>query len=330
MFDFFVNNATDLVPSDVVSRLKQVSQYEISEQSKLTEVHLTLENYYNSLGEDERLAKETELENRSKSYLSEHKRDIVKTGIVMVSPNDLSINETGSVPGTVLNQFSIDEYKGNLRIATTTNNNSFLFGGTKSFNDVYVLDQKLQVVGSILDLGVSERIYSARFVDDIGYLVTFRQTDPFYVLDLTDPTNPHMTGELKIPGFSSYLHPLTERLVLGVGREDGRVKVSLFDVSDKSNPLEKSTFYLSDSWSEIQNSHHAFLHDDKHEVFFVPGASGGYVFSYADDEINLETAVSNVKTERALFINDYMYIVSPERIVVLDETAWKRVNELEL
>ena len=107
------------------------------------------------------------------------------------------------MPGKVLNQFSLDEYKGDLRIATTIGQNSWFgnFGQlAQSFSDVYVLDRNLKTVGVVKDLGKTERIYSVRFLADRGYVVTFRQTDPFYVLDLSNPSSPQVKGELKIPG----------------------------------------------------------------------------------------------------------------------------------
>ena len=196
-------------------------------------------------------------------------------------------------------------------------------------NDVYVLNSKLGIIGSIKGLGLDERIYSARFVGDKGYLVTFRQIDPFFVLDLNDPTNPEVKGELKIPGYSSYLHPINENEILGMGKEDNKVKISLFDVSSPSNPKEASKYTLDEYWSDILNTHHAFLLDEKHEVFFMPGSKGGYIFSYKNG-LSLKKAVSGFQARRALFIDDYLYIIGNNKIVVLNENTWERAKELEL
>ena len=127
----------------------------------------------------------------------------------------------------------MDEYNGYLRLATTVGNRfgfSWFWAGSESANDIYVLDGNLSVVGSVQGLGLSEQIYSARFVGDKGYLVTYQQTDPFYILDLSDPLNPQIKGELKIPGYSSYLHPISGDRMLGMGEENWSVKISLFDV----------------------------------------------------------------------------------------------------
>jgi uncharacterized secreted protein with C-terminal beta-propeller domain len=178
-------------------------------------------------------------------------------------------------------------------------------------------------------MGLGERIYSARFIGDRGYIVTFRQTDPFYVLDLSNPTNPKLKGELKIPGYSGYLHPLADNIILGVGQEDWKLKMSLFDVSDPNNPKEIDKYLMQESYSEAINNHKAFLQDAKHKVFFLPGGSGGYVFGYEGNKLKLVKAVSDINARRAIFINDYMYIIHDNGVVVLDETKWEKVKELD-
>lgn len=330
MFDFFLNTAADTVSEDVLNRINEISSYNLHESSKLQELSIALESYYNSLSADKRKILESDIQNRASEFGKRHLRDIVKTGLVKVNLSNFKIAATGSVPGRVLNQFSLDEYSGHLRLATTTDAIGFFSASLGSVNDIYVLDENLKQVGSILGLGLSERIYSARFVGDKGYLVTFKQIDPFYVLDLANPSDPKMAGELKIPGFSSYLHQLDSNLILGIGRDGGNVKASLFDVTDPNAPVEKSTYLLNESWSDIQNTHHAFLQDAKHGIFFVPGVDGGYVFGYKGSELELKTAVANIAAERALYIDNYLYVVGNDKIVVLDETTWQRVNELSL
>jgi uncharacterized secreted protein with C-terminal beta-propeller domain len=191
------------------------------------------------------------------------------------------------------------------------------------------MDKDINVSGSIKDLGLGERIYSVRFIGKRGYVVTFKQVDPFFVLDLSDPKKPEQKGELKIPGFSSYLHPMDDNHILGVGMENGQVKLSLFDVSDPKNPTELSKYNLDEYWTEVSNNHHAFLLDKKHSIFFLPGGKGGYIFSYENNQLKLAKAVSDVQTKRALYINDYLYIISEKGVTVLNEKNWEKVKELE-
>ena len=170
---------------------------------------------------------------------------------------------SGSVPGEIHNQFALSEHAGHLRVVTTTGDR-----GSLSESWVRVLaesDGRLTEVGSAGDIGRGERVQSVRFAGDVGYVVTFRQVDPFYTIDLSDPADPTVVGELKIPGFSSYLHPIGDGLVLGVGSDaddDGRVtgaKVSLFDVSDLADPREIAVWAAPDGWNEIGWDHRAFL-----------------------------------------------------------------------
>ncbi len=323
---FLTDKGQDLISKDALSRLAKLQGYDISESTKMTEMQIILEKYYSALTADERKRIENEFQNRLTDYSASHLREFQKTAILRLRNADLSLGGIGEVPGSLLNQFSLDEYKGNLRVATTISGSNF--GTSESVNDVYILSNSLSILGQITDLGISERIYSARFVEDKGYVVTFKQTDPFYVLDLADPRNPKRTGELKIPGFSSYLHPITKDKILGVGRENANVKLSLFDVADPANPQEVSKYSLSEYWSQIADTHHAFLLDDKHQVFFLPAGASGYIFSYQGDELKLERVVSDISAQRAVYIDDYMYIIGDTKIVVLDESTWSEVNSL--
>lgn len=172
---------------------------------------------------------------------------------------------SGQVEGRLLNQFAMSEFNGDLRVATTTDDWGE-FGG-QSESTVFVLrpdGNQLRQISSVGGLGKGEQIYAVRFLGNLGYVVTFRQIDPLYVIDLTDPANPVEAGELKIPGYSAYLHPVGEGLLLGVGQDatdDGRAtgtQLSLFDVSDPADPQRISTLPIG-GYSEVEWDHKAFL-----------------------------------------------------------------------
>ncbi len=172
---------------------------------------------------------------------------------------------SGSVEGSLLNQFSMDEHDGYLRVITT--DGSPWNRQNQSETSLVVLEEdgdELTEVGRVGGLGKGETLFSARLLDDVGFAVTFRQIDPFYVLDLRDPENPEVTGELKIPGFSTYLHPIEDDYVAGVGQhatDEGRtlgLKVSLFDVSDPGDPAEVDTWILEGANSPVEYDHRAF------------------------------------------------------------------------
>jgi hypothetical protein len=172
---------------------------------------------------------------------------------------------SGTIDGSLLNQFSLDEHDGFLRAITT--DGSPWGGDDRSETHLVVFDERgdrLVPVGEVGGLGQGEQLYSARLMGDVGFAVTFRQVDPFYVLDLSDPTDPRVSGELKIPGFSTYLHPIGDDRVLGIGQnatENGGttgVKLSLFDVSDPADPREVSVWTLDNAQSPAEWDHRAF------------------------------------------------------------------------
>lgn len=186
----------------------------------------------------------------------------------------------GEVTGRALNRFSMGEHQGYFRIATTTGNvRRNGEGGAK--NQVYVLDMDLKIVGSVLDIAPGERIYSARFMGNRAYMVTFKKVDPFFVIDLTDPKNPKILGELKIPGYSDYLHPYDEDHIIGIGKDTvdmgtfawyQGVKLSLFDVSDVQNPKEISKFIIGDRGTDslALRDPHAFLLSREKNLLVIP------------------------------------------------------------
>lgn len=322
-FDKFIAQNSDLFPSEIQDKVKKVLSYDISNVSKQTEISMILQQLIENKNKDDQLKFNTEMENRQKDFLSKHMREFEKTEIVKIGVPNLELQATGIVPGKLLNQFAMDEKDNNLRLAVTISQQN------NSVSDVYVLNNKLESIGEVKDLGKTERIYSVRFIDDKGYVVTFRQTDPFYVIDLKNPSNPELKGELKIPGYSGYLHPISKDKILGVGKEDSKVKLSLFDVSDASTPIENAKYIIDDYYSEILQTHKAFMMDSKNKIFFIPGTRGGYIFSYADDKLNLVKAISEARVKRALTIDNYLYVVTDTKVIVLDEKTWEKTKELE-
>lgn len=332
----FLRSNSDLAPAGTVARLEKLQGYDISDNAKMVELQVILEQWNASLSQDDRLKLENDMVNRMDIYFQEHLRELQQTGIVRVMLDGLTVSGSGAVPGHLLNQFSLDEYQGYLRLATTVGGRGtplawqFGIGNDDSVNDVYTLDPDLSVAGAVKDLGKGERIYSVRFLQDKGYVVTFKETDPLYVIDLADARDPRVRGELKIPGYSSYLHPITKDKILGIGKEGSQVKVSLFDVSDPTSPAERSKYTLEEYWTDVMNTHHAFLLDTTHEIFFMPGSKGGYIFGYAGDELKLVRAVSGIRAKRAVYISDYLYVLGEDKIVVLNEKDWTEVNHLDV
>lgn len=195
-----------------------------------------------------------------------HRFDVTRPGAPVYAAS-------GKAPGRLLNQYSLSEHDGHLRVATTTGED----GRGQSVSGVHVLRASdLTKTGEVGGLGKGERIYSVRFIGPVGYVVTFRQVDPLYTLDLRDPAAPKVTGELKITGYSAYLHPAGEGRLIGIGQEaseKGRTlgtQVSLFDVGDPANPRRLSQLFQKDSGSDAEWDPHAFLYWPKTGLAVVP------------------------------------------------------------
>ncbi len=251
----------------------------------------------------------------------------------------------GEVPGYVLNQFSMDEYNGYFRVATTVENynwQTFVEEAT-STNNVYVLDSSLNLVGSVEDLAPGEQIYSAMFMGNRAYIVTFRNVDPLFVIDLTDPTAPTVLGQLKVTGYSGYLHPYDENYIIGIGKETDYdseddfawyqgVKISLFDVSDVSNPVEVAKYEIGDrgTTSPILSDHKALLFDQEKNLLVIPVLvaeldendyegevpdwvygeyvwQGAYVFDISPDGISLRGQITHMDDNTDLLKSGYYF-----------------------
>jgi uncharacterized secreted protein with C-terminal beta-propeller domain len=182
----------------------------------------------------------------------------------LADPSGARYTASGDVVGTVLNQYSLSELDGRLRIATTTDAGGF---GSSRESGVHIFERRgdeLIEVGAVNGLGRTETIQAVRFVGTRAFVVTFRQTDPLFVLDLADPTKPRLVGELKVPGFSSYLYPIDDHRLLGVGfdaTDTGGIlgtQLSLFDVADSAAPRSLGTVDIG-QMSEATFDPHAFL-----------------------------------------------------------------------
>jgi inhibitor of cysteine peptidase len=273
----------------------------------------------------------------------------------------LTPKTTGGVPGRILNQFSMDEdVQDNVfRIATTISPRWDNFGKERSlsYNNVYALDSNLKVIGSLTGLAEDERIYSTRFIGDKLYMVTFKEIDPFFVIDLSNPRNIKNLGELKIPGFSTYLHPYDETTIIGIGQEideRGRVeglKISLFDVSDVSNPIEVAKFVGEDRYasSTALYEHKAFLFNKERNLLVIPvfnrdwqtgyGYDGALVFSISKQDISLRGLVDHSgnsanyfgpSVERSLYIEDLLYTKSSNLIRINQISDLRSVSNVSL
>lgn len=335
------------LPAEVSSRIRQIQGSDLDRTEKYRAISEVMNSYFSEISyeEQERIRKKAE------ARMIEIARKAEQTIIhrIEISDGKIEYKAGGLVPGTVLNQFSMDEFDGKFRIATTVQ-----AGRSQSENNVYVLDEGMDIIGRLEGLAPGERIFSARFIGDKAYLVTFRRIDPLFVIDLSSPSSPRVAGELKIPGFSDYLHPYDENHIIGIGRDidpetnrDLGVKIGLFDVSDPASPKEVAKFVAGEgTYSEALQDHKAFLFNKEKSLLVLPMTkysfwaepaiggeilpapkpfNGAYVFEITEDGIELRGRVEHTadgegpyyytpQVRRSLYIEDVLYTISESAI----------------
>jgi uncharacterized secreted protein with C-terminal beta-propeller domain len=318
----FLRTEFDRTPEWLTDRVAQIRSYDISAVSKAWEIRRAMEEWTGSLPSEERRSVRTSFNSEFEAYVATHRRNLTRTGIVRVDVDGdtLSVGATGTVPGRPLNQFSMDEHAGTLRITTTIPRTP----GSESANDLYTLDaESLERRGSVTGMGEDQEVYAVRYVDDTAYVVTFRRIDPLHVVNLSDPDDPKEVGELELPGFSTYLHPIDDGTLLGIGEEGGQVKAVLFDVSDPADPTVADDRILEERWSAISESHHAFSIDRRHGVFFLPAGDSGVVMDYTNGSLSVESSVATEgRAERARYVENSLYVFAEGGITVVNETTW--------
>ncbi len=202
---------------------------------------------------------------------------------VHINENVINCEAQGNVPGSIINQYAMDEYNGYFRVATNSYNYDSNSGVSTQQNNVYVLDRNLTIVGKLENLATGENLHSVRFMGEKCYLVTFHNVDPLFVIDLSQPTAPAKLGELHIPGYSDYLHPYDENTLIGVGKETVEsserdfayyqgLKLSLFDVSNVNAPEQLSKVVIGDrgTTSPVLDDPKAFLFDKSRNLLVIP------------------------------------------------------------
>ena len=261
--------------------------------------------------------------------------DLVLLGL---SEGQITKLASGNVPGSLLNQFSMDEYKDAFRIVTTLNSSQqriFTDGvdtyeyDSTSANALYTLDLNLNILGKIENLAKDEFVKSVRFDGSIGYFVTFRQVDPLFAVDLSNPASPRILDTLKIPGFSEYLHVFKDNLLLGIGYNANEttgamqgVKLSMFDTADKANVKEVNTAKVDANWTAVGSNYKAILVDAEKNLIAFPADSNYYIYRYTDKGFELAARV-NMTADlsswnlRGLFIGDNFYVLGESGVTVI-------------
>ncbi len=332
-----------------INEINSISDKILSLSEKKYKIRNILDTYVYSLSSDEQTKLQNDLMTLIKSR-HPNLRDELETTVVYklsISSGIVKPLVEGFVPGHVLNQFSMDEYNNNFRIATTKSNTwSNYTDNASSSNNVYILNDNMETIGQSEALAFGEQIYSVRFIANRAYVVTYKQIDPLFILDLSDSTNIKVLGELKISGFSNYLHPFGDNMLIGFGKEtkteDDRLttrglKLSLFDISSDT-PKELDSYVVLGSGNEsiALYDHHAFLASSAKNIIVVPVIlyedltnwskakfNGFLVFEIVDGKIKLKGQIGHsidnlsdynnfidYSAKRALYIKNNLYSFS--------------------
>ncbi|MDO4572594.1 MAG: beta-propeller domain-containing protein [Clostridia bacterium] len=259
---------------------------------------------------------------------------------------------SGSVPGYLLNQFAMDEYEGVIRVVTTVNNweERIYTDGVdryeyedENYNCLYTLDLELKQLGKLERLAEDEWVESVRFDGEIGYFVTFRQTDPLFAVDLSDPARPRVLSSLKIPGFSEYLHGYGTGLLLGLGYEADEetgiregVKLTMFDVSNKANVKELHTARVDADYTVVGSNHKAILVSVEKNLIAFPADGAYYIYAYSREagftllkKVGVDDDIYSGSL-RGLFIGECFYVLSESGITIIDMAGWEKLASVRL
>lgn len=369
----FTDVVVPLLPEDLKADVLAAYESKNTEEEQWQQVSIILATFFKEFEEDEKRYDELEEafdkiadaleEYDTKKELEEKKTIIHKIGL---DNGKITYKAKGEINGKLLNQFSLDEYDGMLRLATTVN----LWQNRRvQYNNVYVLDKNMKTIGELTGIAEDERIHSARFMGERLYMVTFKQMDPFFVIDLSDPKNPAILGELKIPGYSDYLHPFGKNFIIGIGKETEAndfggfraqgIKIALFDVSDVKNPKQVDKVEIGDQGSdtEVLRDHKAFLFDETRNLLVLPVAkvtkrdrvneyrwssniwNGAYVFKvnergfeemgrvkHSSQKSDYYTWRTQATVKRSLYMDDNLYTVSDKYLKINDLSD--ELNEL--
>ena len=321
---------------------------------------------YLGAGEEIYASKENLYVTKTKYDYERKNKTSITTEIYKFNLNNANCTfaKAGDVPGSVLNQFSMDECNGYFRIATT---DSTSWNSESNTNNLYVLNENLETIAKIEGLAKGERIYSVRFMGNRAYMVTFVETDPLFVIDLSNPTTPTVLGELKIPGYSKYLHPYDETHLIGIGEDTEVVnygygdrvvtngmKMAMFDVTDPNNPQELYNVKIGEkgTYSELLYNHKALLFSKEKNIIAFPISitendykvtfQGAIVYGVSLEKgFELKTKISNSATdydryysrnrvERIIYIKDTLFTLSNGLIKAVDLNTFETKGSIEL
>ncbi|MDV0445928.1 hypothetical protein MmiAt1_15310 [Methanimicrococcus sp. At1] len=332
--DFVESNGSAYLPSDTMKYIKKVMGYDLSTRIKYMAVSEAVGNYTTGLTDDENTKFYESFYKDYNAYSSALIIEAEKTTVTKINLETFDV-VSGAVPGRINDKFAMDENSGYLRVVSTVGDDYRTEESTLR-SMVSVLNMDMEVVGTLDNVAKGEYVQTTRYIGNTLYLMTYTDEDPFLLIDLSNPESPAVLGEMKLQGTYSYLHPISDTLLVGFGYSgdwrDWRTKLSLYDVSDPENPVELDVFYFNQDEYVSVYDYHGFTWNAAKNLMIVPGSESAYIFEIKDGKITLmkEDVHKDSYVVRSVYIGDFLYTFSSKEIHVYNMTNWQRVNTIAI
>jgi len=332
--DFVQSEGSKYMPSDVTRYINKVMGYDLSDYIKYMAVSEAVNDYINTLSDDKRTNFYDTFYEDYNAYTADLILKTEQTGITKVNLETFDV-VSGSVSGRIDNKFFMDEKDGYLRVVSTVGDNWRTNNSTLR-SMVNVFDEKMKIVGTLDNIAANESVQTTRYVGNTLYLMTYNDADPFVLINLADPKNPTVSGELKLQGTYSYIYPISDNLLVGFGNtgdwRDWRTKLSLYDVSNPRSPVELDVFYFNPNEYAGFYDYHGFTWNAEKNLMIVPGYNYAFVFEIKDSRITLmkDDYHKDAYVSRSVYIGDNLYTFSDKEIHVFNMNNWQRVNVIPI
>lgn len=332
--DFVTTEGARYLPSNVMSHIKKVMGYDLSDYIKYIAVSEDVSNHFNSLGENESAELSMKFYQDYNNYSAALVDKAERTTITKISMETFDII-SGSVPGNINGQFSLDENGGNLRVISTKGDN-WRSTDFQTSTIVTVFDSNMKIIGDLDGLAPGGYVWSTRYIGNTLYITVYtEENDPFLVVDLSDPANPKELGRMRLAGSYSYLYPINDTLIVGFGTTDDwrdwRTKLSLYDVSDPTRPVELDAFYFDKNEYASVYDYHGLTWNAGRNLMVVPG-SHAYVLKIENGDISLvkDDSHGNGFVSRSVYIGNSLYTFSDREVHVYDMDSWQLVKVIPI
>ncbi|WNY28509.1 hypothetical protein MmiEs2_06980 [Methanimicrococcus stummii] len=331
--EFLVSHGSDYFPKSFIKEIKQILKTpDFTEYAKEDAVSNKIENYTADMTDRERQSFMEEIDKGYNQYLIDEGKGAEQSVVIQIHLPDLSV-DSGVIPGSLVDGRSMDKKDGYLRVATTAGNENRYMPANRN-NGVYIFNSKMDLVGSLNYLLLDDYVTSACFIEDSLHLIRPNESSPRLVIDLSNPNNPELAGDLFIFGYSVYLQPIKDNIVLGINQtKKGQLQLTLFNISNKTVPKELDSYVSGDiltSWT--YHTFSGYMFDEKRNILLVPSSSGVSIFEIKNNTFNLlkEDTHRNGTVIRAVFVDNMLYTFSEKEVHVIETESWNTLKVISI